>query len=286
MPCTTSKSAFTVFSCTTFIHFWQQHQWPWRALSALQKKKKNHSSKCSHSDAAVSFQSSDFCSIWTSNMCWSSSSDTHLKHKCSVFLGYFSAGTSYKWCLNTKCRKKETWEYVMLLRIRCRPRARECVSVMAAVRCLQRRQQGKRGPQHSPHTEQMERRDTSDLLSCAPLFHHVISASCLQLGLPPCLSHGEYCKAWRETANLSRAKRRPLDRVHPWRRPIMSHVLVAWGQLPRLSVCLTWQELGCVFAMSGFPWVRLVRHGIWPECQSHASRQGLCRPPLCAYMYG
>lgn len=36
----------------------------------------------------------------------------------------------------------------------------------------------------------MERRDTSDLLSCAPHFHHVISASCLQLDLPPPL-------AWR-----------------------------------------------------------------------------------------
>lgn len=97
---------------------------------------------------------------------------------CSVFLGYFSAGTSYKWRHNTKCRKKKPENTRLLLRIRCGPRARERVSVMAAVRRSQRQQQGKRRPQHSLHTEQMERRDTSDLLSCAPHFHHVISASC------------------------------------------------------------------------------------------------------------
>lgn len=85
IPCMNSKSAFTVFSHTTFIHFWQQQQWPWRALSARQKKKKNHSNKRSRSDAAVLLRSRDFHLIWTFNMCSSSSSDTHLKHHDQFF---------------------------------------------------------------------------------------------------------------------------------------------------------------------------------------------------------
>lgn len=175
IPCMTSKSAFTVFSHTTFIHFWQQQRRPWRALSARQKKKK----KITKANARTVMQEC-LCETVIFVQYGRLICADVLIHEtsCSVFLGYFSAGTSYKWRHNTKCRKKKPENMRLLLRIRCGPRARERVSVMAAVRRSQRQQQGKRRPQHSPHTEQMERRDTSDLLSCAPHFHHVISASC------------------------------------------------------------------------------------------------------------
>lgn len=131
----------------------------------------------------------------------------------------------------------------MLLRIRCRPRARECVSVVAAVRCLQCQQQGKRGPQHSLHTEQMERHIWPPVMcSSFPSCHlRILSAA----QPPPRLLYGKYREAWRKMADLSRAKCRPLDGVHPWRRPIMSHAF--GGVRSAAPVCLMWQESGCGF---------------------------------------
>lgn len=138
------------------------------------------------------------------------------------FLGCFSAGTSYKWRHNAKCRKKEPentrcfWElgadYEQENVCQSWQQSGACNAsskVNGALNIL-RTQNKWSGETHLTSCHVL-------LISIMSSLHPVCSST------SPRLSHGEYRKAWRETADLRRAKCRPLDRVHPWRRPIMSH---------------------------------------------------------------
>lgn len=205
----TSKSAFTVFSHTTFIHFWQQQQWPWRALSA-----RTVMQQCL-CEAVIFVRCGRLICV-----------DPHpvilIWNIVFSFLGYFSAGTSYKWRHNTKCGKKKpenTRRFWELDAGHKQENVRQSWQQSGACNAS-----SKKNSTLNILCTQNKWSGETHLTSC-----HVLLISIMSSLHPVCsstspqLSHGEYRKAWRETADLSRTKCRPLDRVHPWRQPIMSH---------------------------------------------------------------
>lgn len=164
------------------------------------------------------------------------------------FLGYFSAGTSYKWRHNTKCIKKKPdntrcfWELDADYK-----QENVCQSWQQSDAC---NASSKVNGTLDILRSQNKWRAETHLTSCHVLLISIMSS------LHPVCSSTPPPPASHMANTAKRDGRRPISVAQnavpstgsiPDAGPSCHMLLVAWGQLPRLSICLTWRESGCVF---------------------------------------